>query len=253
MSPTESRTGPLLEVAVQDAAGAAIALANGADRVELCAALGATGGLTASPGTVGQVRSIGIDVHALIRSRPGGFVYDDAEIGATADDIRYLGDRGVAGVVIGALDTDGAIDVAACRLLISAAHEAPAPLQVTFHRALDVVDDPVKALPLLAELGIERVLTSGGAPRVGGGLRRLAQLVRARSGVQIMAGGGLTPEDLPALIDIGLDAVHLSATRVIDDPGQAGPGGGEGGGLEVTDAQVVAAVSRALHGEKHRR
>lgn len=237
---------PRLEIAVQDAAGAAIARTGGADRVELCTALGATGGLTPSPGTLAQVRSLGIEVHALIRNRPGGFVYDDAELGAMADDIRHIGELGAAGVVIGALTADSAIDVAACRLLISAAREAPTPPQITFHRALDVLDDPVGALDVLAELGVDRVLTSGGARRVGDGLAQLARLTAARSGVQIMAGGGLTVDDLPALIKMGIDAVHLSATRTIPDPGTPGPGGGAGSGLEVTDPTMVAAVAAVL-------
>ncbi|MFZ2511858.1 MAG: copper homeostasis protein CutC [Gordonia sp. (in: high G+C Gram-positive bacteria)] len=240
-------TRPLLEIAVQDATGAAVARAGGADRVELCTALGATGGLTPSPGTLAQVRSIGIEVHALIRNRPGGFVYDDAELGAMADDIRSVGGLGTAGVVIGVLNADGEIDVAACRLLIAAAREAPTPLHITFHRALDVVADQVAALATLADLGVDRVLTSGGARQVGAGMAQLARLTQARSGVQIMAGGGLTLDDLPALIEIGVDAVHLSAKRMAADPGRQGPGGGLGGGLEVTDPALVSAAAAVLN------
>ena len=246
MSDDIAPTRPQLEIAVQDVAGAAIALANGADRVELCMALGATGGLTPSSGTLAQVRPIGIGVHVLIRNRPGGFVYDDAELGAMADDIRVVGGLGAAGVVLGALTPDGEIDSAACRVLINAARESEQPLTITFHRAFDVVTDPVAALPLLAELGVDRVLTSGGAPRVGEGLDQLARLTAAHSGLEIMAGGGVRLDDLEALIATGVDAVHLSAKLVIDDPGSAGPGGGAGGGLEVTDPETVAAAARAL-------
>lgn len=75
-----------LEIAVQDAAGAAVAIAAGADRVELCQAL-SSGGLTPSVGTIDAVLTAagsGERVAVLVRPRPGGFVYDDAEIGLVA-------------------------------------------------------------------------------------------------------------------------------------------------------------------------
>ncbi|GAA3964400.1 copper homeostasis protein CutC [Gordonia caeni] len=239
-------TRPRLEIAVQDGAGAAVAAGNGADRVELCTALGATGGLTPSPGTLAQVCATGIDVHVLIRNRPGGFVYDDAELDALAADIALAADRGAAGVVIGALDAGGNVDVRACRRLIAAARTAGRPLEITFHRALDTLEDPVTALRLLADLGVDRVLTSGGAARAGDGLGRLARLVGAGTGVEIMAGGGVRLDDLAALAALGVDAIHLSAKRLVPDPGVTGPGGGTGGELEMTDPTLVAAARREL-------
>lgn len=237
---------PRLEIAVQDAAGATVAAEGGADRVELCTALGATGGLTPSSGTLTQVRAVGIGVHVLIRSRPGGFVYDDAELDVLAADVAAAAAGGAAGVVIGALDSTGNVDVRGCRRLIEAARTARQPLEITFHRALDVVDDPVSALSLLADLGVDRVLTSGGAARAGDGLAQLARLTGAGTGVEIMAGGGVRVEDVPALIEVGVHAIHLSAKRLVPDPGATGPGGGTGGELEVTDPAVVSAARREL-------
>ena len=46
---------PVLEIAVQDVAGVRVAAEVGAARVELCVALGATGGLTPSVGLVEAV------------------------------------------------------------------------------------------------------------------------------------------------------------------------------------------------------
>ncbi|GEE03260.1 hypothetical protein nbrc107696_37060 [Gordonia spumicola] len=227
-----------LEIAVQDAAGAAIALAGGADRVELCAALGVTGGLTPSPGTIAAAVATGIDVHALIRNRPGGFVYSPDEVAVLADDVRRAVDLGATGVVIGALRPDGALDATATAALLDAAGDA----DVTFHRAFDTVADPVGTLERLADIGVLRVLTSGGAARAGDGIDALAALVAADTGVEIMAGGGVTPDAIGALIAIGVDAVHLSAKTVVADPGVTGPGGGSGGGLEVTDPAIVAAA-----------
>ena len=72
-----------LEIAVQDAAGARAAFEAGADRVELCQALTATGGLTPSAATIDAVLAVAGSaerVAVLVRPRPGGFVYDEEEV-----------------------------------------------------------------------------------------------------------------------------------------------------------------------------
>ncbi len=232
-----------IEIAVQDVEGARIAFDAGVDRIELCQALGATGGLTPSAALIEQTVATGASVHALIRSRPGGFVYSAAEIDLMAREVELTVAAGADGVVIGALTADGVLDEGALRALIAAAGSA----EITCHRAFDVVPDRLQTLDALAELGVARVLTSGGAPRVGQGLDALAELVRHDSGVQIMAGGGVRLEDIPALRAAGLHAVHLSAKKLVADPGTSGPGGGSGGGLEATDAELVQAAVGAVH------
>ena len=184
-----------LEIAVQDAAGARTALAGGADRVELCAALGATGGLTPSIGLVRAAVATGIGVHALVRCRPGGCVYTCDEVDVMADDIVDAVVAGVRGVVIGALGPTGEIDRDATAFLIDAARTTArlshAEVDVTFHRAFDVIADPLAGLQVLADLGVDRVLTSGGAATADAGIETIAALAAAGTGVQIMAGGGV--------------------------------------------------------------
>ncbi|MBY4570556.1 copper homeostasis protein CutC [Gordonia sihwensis] len=242
---------PAVEIAVQDAEGAATARANGADRVELCTALGATGGLTPSAGLVDALCAVGIDVHALIRTRPGGFVYSDAEVDVLAADVAAAVRLGARGVVIGALHADGTVDAGATGRLLAAARDAEQRagrrIDVTFHRAIDAAADPIAALTVLAGLGVDRVLTSGGAARAGDGLDVLRALVAADTGVEVMAGGGVTAEAIPAIRGTGVHAVHLSAKRSVRDRGVAGPGGGAASDLEMTDAGLVRAATRAAH------
>ncbi len=234
-----------LEVAVQDVAGARIAAAAGARRVELCVALSGTGGLTPSSGLVAAVAEAlagtGTELHVLVRPRAGGFVYDDAEVAVQVRDVRAAIDAGADGVVVGALTPTGAVDDAALAALADAAGGA----SVTFHRAFDVAADRDQALLHLRKAEVRRVLTSGGAPSALAGvaeLRRLAP-VAAELGVELMAGGGVRPDDVGALVAAGVDAVHLSARRTVAEAG--GPGGGRDG-YDVTDADVVAAVAAAL-------
>ena len=89
-----------------------------------------------------------------------------------------------------------------------------------------------------------RVLTSGGAARSIDGLDRLGATVALSAGrLQVMAGGGVRPADIPALVAVGVDAVHLSASRHVDESG--GPGGGASG-YTTTDPALVSAAAAAL-------
>ena len=116
--------------------------------------------------------------------------------------------------------------------------EEAGPLQVTFHRAMDVVADPFAAAEELIALGVTRVLTSGRAPRsIEGvaGIRALSQAVAGR--LQVMAGGGVSVGDIPALAATGIDAVHLSA-RDTAQGAPSGPGGGDTA-YDITDPATV--------------
>ncbi|MGW4338223.1 copper homeostasis protein CutC [Rhodococcus koreensis] len=233
---------PVLELAVQDVAGARIARRAGASRVELCTALGATGGLTPSIGMIEAVVAQGIAVHPLIRCRPGGFVYDADEIAVMACDIRAAVGTGASGVVVGALTPGLAVDRDALARLIDGID--PYAVEVTFHRAMDVVDDRATALDALARSGIIRVLTSGGAPRCIDGLDALSAMVaHAHGRIQVMAGGGIRVDDIAAVAGTGVDAVHLSARRTVADSG--GPGGGSGD-YDTVDETLALAAAAAL-------
>ncbi|MFC9363553.1 copper homeostasis protein CutC [Rhodococcus sp. NPDC057014] len=233
---------PVLELAVQDVAGARIALRAGASRVELCTALGATGGLTPSIGMIEAVVAQGIAVHPLIRCRPGGFVYDADEIAVMARDIRAAVGAGASGVVVGALTPGSAVDRDALARLLDGID--PYAAEVTFHRAMDVVDDRATALDALARSGIIRVLTSGGAPRCIDGLDALSAMVaHAHGRIQVMAGGGIRIDDIAAVARTGVDAVHLSARRTVADSG--GPGGGSGD-YDAVDETLALAAAAAL-------
>jgi len=234
--------GIAVEIAVQDVVGVRVALAGGADRVELCSALG-MGGLTPSAaliaGAVAEARDTGRDgfVHVLIRPRGGGFVYDADEVALTVADVRFAREAGAAGVVVGALDDSGAVDAEAVAAIVDAA----GPLSVTFHRAIDVAPDPVRAAERLAELGVARILTSGGAERSIDGVRMLRQLTdRVGGRVQVMAGGGVRVDDIPDIAATGVDAVHLSARDAVHGS-PSGPGGGAAT-YDITDARIVRAA-----------
>ncbi|MEU4014779.1 copper homeostasis protein CutC [Microbacterium sp. NPDC028030] len=237
-----------LEIAVQDPAGVRIAAEVGADRVELGSAL-ALGGLTPSPATLElAVEAAGADgpeVHVLVRPRAGGFHYEADELAVAERDVRHAIALGASGVVIGALDADGRLDLFAMARLRDAAEGAP----VTLHRAIDVTADPVATLRSARELGLQRVLTSGGASAAIDGLDTLRALVAAAEGeIEIMAGSGVDATSAPALAAAGVDAIHFSAKRTVVEEGGVRMGSASDGvgGYEVTDRAIAFAIRDAL-------
>ncbi|MCB9897448.1 MAG: copper homeostasis protein CutC [Planctomycetes bacterium] len=191
--------------------GALAARRGGAERVELCAALG-VGGLTPSLGTLRLVRErTSLAVVALARPRAGDFLYGANEFDVLRRDVELLGEAGAHGVALGVLTPDGRIDVARTGRLVEAAR----PMQVVFHRAFDMLSDQFAALDELAALGVSRVLTSGGAPSVVDGLPRLRELVAAARGrLTVMPGGGVRADNVrEVLARSGAREVHFSARR----------------------------------------
>ena len=241
-----------IEIAVQDVAGARIACREGADRVELCAALGATGGLTPSFGMIEACAGAGVPlgVQVLVRPRAGSFVFDEEEKAVQLADVGAAVEAGAAGVVVGGLKADGTVDGAFAAALAAAARDAGERvgrrIDLTFHRAFDMVPDRLAALDTLIGLGYTRVLTSGGAPSVPEGVDALRELVAHAAGrIQIQAGGGLKPGLIPGAVATGVDAVHLSARAFVGSEG--GPGGGGSAPVEVTDRAIVRAAVAAAH------
>jgi copper homeostasis protein len=225
----------VLEIAANSLESALAAQAGGADRVELCENLG-EGGCTPSYGTLAMARDrLRVPLYVLIRPRGGDFVYSPAEWEVMQRDVELCVRLGCDGVVLGALDRQGLVDLPACAMLIAAA----GGLGVTFHRAFDCVADPARALEDVIGLGCERLLTSGQADSAPAGASRIGQLVRQADGrLRIMAGAGVTPATVPLLAAVGVSEFHASAKAQFN-----GGGGPSPQGLEPafwrTDAALV--------------
>ena len=209
----------LIEICVESAAGARSAGLGGADRVELCHDR-AVGGVTPSTEAIAAARrALEVPLHVLIRPRAGGFFFQKGEIARMVEEIATARTQGASGVVIGALGPSGAVDREATARLVERAR----PLSVTFHKAFDAARDPFEALEVLIDLGIDRVLTSGQAEAARDGLSTLARLVQSASGrIAILAGGGVTLDDLPGLAASGVGEIH-AASCVLDADGRTDP------------------------------
>lgn len=197
----------LVEAAVETIDSARRAVAEGAGRLELCADLPRQG-VTPSAGFIRTVRAmLEVPLHVLVRPRPGSFAYSPDELALMLADIAECRRAGVDGVVIGALTPERTIDREQTARLLAAAR----PLAVTFHRAVDLVPDPAAAVTTLVELGVERVLTSGGGRTAADGCRDLARLQQAFGGViTLMAGGGIRGANAQSIISAtGVRELHV--------------------------------------------
>lgn len=167
---------------------------NGADRIELCADL-QLDGLTPSFELMQRTCStLKIPVMVMIRPRGGGFVYSEEEINLMKTDIDKAKKAGVAGVVFGLLTPENQIDIENTRDLAKYAQ----PLPVTFHKAIDLVEDPVEGAKKLAEIpGITRILTSGGKATAKEGSVVIRKMIEAVEGkIIILVAGKVTRENL---------------------------------------------------------
>ncbi|MCL6707174.1 hypothetical protein M8R20_09190 [Pseudomonas sp. R2.Fl] len=233
----------LLEICVDDPVGLGEAIAGGADRIELCSAL-SVGGLTPSRGFMAAAARSGVPVHAMIRPREGDFVYDAADAVVMLEDIRTAREAGLAGIAIGASRPDGSLDIPLLRRLV----EAAAGMQVTLHRAFDLVPDFDRALEEAISLGCSRVLTSGGASIAPDGiemLRRLAE--RAGGRIGILPGGGIRAATAASLLSIpGITELHASCSTRIQPSARVVELGFSAETTRVIDREAVARLKRAM-------
>lgn len=233
-----------LEVCVDDADGLYAAIEGGADRIELCAAL-SVGGLTPNPGLMALAGPPPVPVYAMIRPRPGDFVFSAADLDVMRRDIDAARAAGLAGVVLGASLADGRLDKS---MLIKLTGHA-AGLRMTLHRAFDLVPDFAEAMEVAVKLGFERILTSGGAMSAPQAIDRLAEIVDLAKGrLSIMPGSGVTLDTVDALLDrVTVSEVHSSCS--VREPAQD-PRLVEMGFVSAdrrrTDAETVRAMKARL-------
>lgn len=234
----------LLEVCVDTAEGLAAAIAGGADRIELCSAL-SLGGLTPSVGLMILAAKAPIPVFAMIRPRPGDFVFSAVELETMQQDIAAAQSAGLAGVVLGASNTDHTLNTNILTDLMSSVEG----LGTTLHRAIDLTPDMKDAVEEAVELGFDRILSSGGQPTAFDGREMLYKMhLWAGGRIGIMAGSGVTEKSaLKILQTAPLLELHASCSESVTTPlSKAVEFGFSSETIKVTSAQKVAALKKAI-------
>ncbi|MFH0256131.1 copper homeostasis protein CutC [Vibrio rumoiensis] len=240
-----------LEVCIDNLESLHLAIEGGATRIELCSSL-ALGGLTPSYGFMKKAAQHStVPVYAMIRARQGDFLYSEHDVESMIEDVLCAKQAGLQGIVIGALTAEGDIDKAICQRLIKAA----SGMGVTFHRAIDQCRDPKQALEDIAELGCERILTSGLASTAEQGVNVIAEMVEQAQGrFSIMAGAGVNMDNAAQIIkQTGILEIHLSGKttrpshmKLHADRAKMGADSVDDFAIPVTSKQTIEAVKQAI-------
>ncbi len=220
------------------------AFLGGADRIELCSAL-SVGGLTPSLAIIeAAVKIFPSGVFVLIRPREGNFVYSNEEFELMLRDIELVKSAGAAGIVSGVLLSTNKIDKERTRLLI----KATSPLPFTFHRAFDLISDPISGLETLKEIGAKRILTSGQKNTAEEG-KDLIRKLREDSNNEpiILAGSGINPKNVKSIVKYtDVSEIHFSAKTKIENSNSITLGSGDDGSYEVSDLRTIKLIISEL-------
>lgn len=244
----------LLEVCVDSLASARAAIQGGADRLELCSAL-AVGGLTPYTALLEQIgEESDIPIRCLMRPRAGDFLYTKEEMKMLQRQIEALHRAGASGFVLGVLNADGTLNKEAMRDCIAACEGAP----VTLHRCIDVSKNLEHTYRTAHELGVDTVLTSGGADCCLSGQKELARLLALReteNGPEVLIGAGVNA-DVIAVLRKNLPAArafHMSGKVALNSQMQfrkenvpMGLPGLDEWHIHQTDSQAICAARAAI-------
>jgi copper homeostasis protein len=205
-----------LEICIDSLESAIGAQESGADRVELCGRLDLDG-LTPELEVIKKCRDlIDIGLHVMVRPNAGEFTVSEEQLALMLTTIDQCKSIGVNGVVFGALDSGKNLDIEILNRLQSSSSE----LSVTFHRAFDVCQDPLKTFDELGDLKVDRLLTSGQGNTALEGIELIQELNSSTGQYpSIMVGSGVSADNIPEFWNVGIRQYHFTS-HVVDANGK---------------------------------
>ena len=210
----ESSGDVLLEACVENLDQALLAERKNADRIELCGRLDLGGITPPRQMIISSVKQLSIPTKIMIRPRGGNFIYSDPEVELMISDIIFCKKNGIGEIVLGALTDKGEVDLP----LISSLSSLADPMKVTFHKAIDDVNDYMRSLEELSTLKtIESVLTSGTRKNAILGKPLLKNAIEIFSDtLSIIAAGSITNENIEK-VHAELGAKEYHGKRIVGD------------------------------------
>jgi len=198
----------LLEIACFNLQSCLIAQKAGAHRIELCENYEA-GGITPSQNIIIEARkNLQIELFVMIRPRAGNFIYSDDEFEDMRSQIQFCKQQQCDGVVFGILTKNKLVDKKCCKELV----ELAKPLQCTFHRAFDEIENSETGLEDIIYYGFSRILTSGKASSAIQSVVLIKNLItKAKGRITIMPGGGVRSSNISEIKKTGAVEYHSAA------------------------------------------
>jgi copper homeostasis protein len=200
----------VIECCANSITSALIGIKAGANRIELCADL-KNGGITPKYSDIKKLRKLtNINLHVLILPIANKFICSKEDLKKIIKDIEFCKSIGINGVVIGAINEDGSIDISKTKKMVDVAR----PMKVTFHRAFDSCLDLQNNLEDIIKTGCDYLLTSGQYSDVNEGLENITQLIKiSKNRITILAGGGVNHKNIHELYSAGVRQFHLSGSK----------------------------------------
>ena len=200
----------VIEICCSSISSVKNAINYGANRIELCQDL-LNDGITPSERLLNSAIKISTKpINVLIRPRIGDFFYSSEEIKLIEYEIKQIKSLPINGIVIGILNRENDLPINVLKKLV----QIIKPLDLTFHRAFDIVNNPIKSMNKLIEIGFDRILTSGQSDTAEKGLKMLLELKeRANGKISIMPGGGINENNCHIFLKNGFNEIHLSAKK----------------------------------------
>ncbi len=189
------------------------------DRIELNSAL-ELGGLTPSLSSLKLAkRNSYCQIIAMCRPRAAGFIYSLNEKQVMKSDAQLFLENGADGIVFGSLNEDHTVDELFTADMVNMIQSFGKT--AVFHKAFDDTRDLCEACEKLIQLGVDRILTSGGKPDVSAG-KEMIRLLTERYGrdIEILPGGGVSEENVYDILKYtGAKQIHMSAKSIIEQDG----------------------------------
>ena len=200
----------VIEICCSSVSSVKNAINYGANRIELCQDL-RNDGITPSKRLLNSAIKISTKpINVLIRPRIGDFFYNSEEIKLIEYEIKKIKSLPINGIVIGILNRENDLPINVLKKLV----QIIKPLDLTFHRAFDMVNNPIKSMNKLIEIGFDRILTSGQSNTAEKGLKMLLELKEKANGkISIMPGGGINENNCHIFLNNGFNEIHLSAKK----------------------------------------
>ena len=200
----------VIEICCSSVSSVKNAINYGANRIELCQDL-LNDGITPSKRLLNSAIKISTKpINVLIRPRIGDFFYNSEEIKLIEYEIKKIKSLPINGIVIGILNRENDLPINVLKKLV----QIIKPLDLTFHRAFDIVNNPIKSMNKLIEIGFDRILTSGQSDTAEKGLKMLLELKEKANGkISIMPGGGINENNCHIFLNNGFNEIHLSAKK----------------------------------------
>ena len=200
----------VIEICCSSISSVKNAINYGANRIELCQDL-RNDGITPSKRLLNSAIKISTKpINVLIRPRIGDFFYNSEDIKLIEYEIKQIKSLPINGIVIGILNRENDLPINVLKKLV----QIIKPLDLTFHRAFDIVNNPIKSMNTLIDIGFDRILTSGQSDTAEKGLKMLLELKEKANGkISIMPGGGINENNCHIFLKNGFNEIHLSAKK----------------------------------------